>query len=131
MIKKLGCLKEQFILDISAKDISRLKTLKQFDQLITGPLHGFSSAEDYYDQASALPFLKTIITPTLIIHADDDPFMTRQVQPQAQDLSAAVDYELSAKGGHVGFIHGGHPMKPKFWLNHRAPEFIHAIWSKT
>lgn len=129
MLKKLAKLKDGFMLNISANDITQLKTLKQFDELITAPIHGFSSAEDYYQQSSALPFLKKITTPTLVIHAQDDPFMTEEVLPTPQDLSPAVHFELSARGGHVGFIHGKHPLKPQFWLEQRAPEFIHSIIS--
>lgn len=130
MLKKINKLKGRFALDISARDISRLKTIKAFDQLITSPLHGFSNAEDYYQRASALPFLTRISTPTLIIHAADDPFMTRQVLPRAQELSPAVHFELSETGGHVGFVQGRHPLKPQFWLEQRVPEFIQQIWSR-
>lgn len=130
MTHKINTMKGQFALNITTKDIARLKTLKDFDELITGPLHGFADAEDYYQQSSALGFLKDITTPTLIIHAADDPFMTHQVIPHARDLSPSVHYELSKRGGHVGFIHGKHPLKPLFWLEQRAPEFIHSIWSK-
>ncbi|MFT5162836.1 MAG: putative alpha/beta-fold hydrolase [Alteromonadaceae bacterium] len=128
MTAKLKHLKGQFELNITASDIAGLKTLKDFDEMITGPLHGFSSAEDYYQKASGLPFLKAITTPTLIIHAADDPFMSHHVVPDAKDLSPAISYELSKHGGHVGFIYGKHPLRPQFWLEQRAPEFINTIW---
>lgn len=128
MLKKLDYLKEKFPLKLNAADITKIKTLREFDERITGPLHGFENAEDYYTRASALPYLKHITTPTLIIHAADDPFMTHQVKPKPEELSSAIRYELSGKGGHVGFLHGRHPMKPQFWLEQRAPEYIRSIW---
>lgn len=130
MLKKLQYLKEKFPLQISEEEVSSIRTLREFDERITGPLHGFESAEDYYTQCSGLQFLKHITTPTLIIHAADDPFMTHQVKPKPEELSPAIRYELSRKGGHVGFVHGKHPMRPQFWLEQRAPEYIQSIWQQ-
>ncbi len=130
LIKKLGFLKEKFPIGITPHTVKKIKTLKEFDDLVTGPLHGFDSAEDYYAKCSGIQFLKGVTTPTLIIHAADDPFMTHQVHPVPEDLSPAIRYELSSGGGHVGFIHGKHPLKPKFWLEQRAPAFIESVLSK-
>jgi predicted alpha/beta-fold hydrolase len=124
MLKKLAHLKEAFILDVTAQQIKKVKTLREFDDLITGPLHGFVDANDYYEQCSGIQFLPNITTSTLIIHAADDPFMTHQVHPKAEELSSAIRYELSDGGGHVGFLHGKHPLKPQFWLEQRVPQFI-------
>lgn len=124
IIEKLNYLKGKFPIDISIKEIRAIKTLREFDNKITGPLHGFNDADDYYTRCSGLPFLKNISTNTLIIHAADDPFMTDQVHPQPGDLSSNVRFELSSGGGHVGFLSGKNPLKPQFWLEHRAPEYI-------
>lgn len=131
LCKKLDYLQGKFPLNITKNDIKKIRTLREFDDIITGPLHGFQSADDYYTRCSGLQFLKGITTPTLIIHAADDPFMTHQVHPQPEDLSESILYELSSGGGHVGFLHGNHPMKPKFWLEHRAPEYIQSIWANS
>lgn len=126
MIEKLNYLKGHFPIKITAKEVKAIKTLREFDNKITGPLHGFTDADDYYTRCSGLPFLKNIATNTLIIHAADDPFMTHQVHPQASDLSPKVSFELSSGGGHVGFLSGNNPLKPHFWLEQRAPEYIKA-----
>ena len=86
-------------------------------------MHGFKDAEDYYTRSSSKGFLKHIQTPTLILHAADDPFMTPEVVPKAEDLSLSVCLELSEQGGHVGFIHGT-PTKPQYWLEERIPEYL-------
>lgn len=130
MIEKLSYLKGKFPISINAKQIKAIKTLREFDNKITGPLHGFSDADDYYARCSGLPFLRNISTNTLIIHAADDPFMTHQVHPQASDLSSSVRFELSSGGGHVGFLSGKNPLKPHFWLENRAPEFIKSQFAK-
>jgi predicted alpha/beta-fold hydrolase len=99
-----------------------------FDHEITAPLHGFASGADYYRQSSSKQFLSKIKTPTLIIHAKDDPFMTAAVIPNDSELSAAVTLELSDTGGHVGFITGAIPGRPVYWLDERVPDFLAGAW---
>ncbi|MDH3546749.1 MAG: hydrolase [Gammaproteobacteria bacterium] len=91
-------------------------TFAEFDDAVTAPLHGFASMNDYYDRCSSGRFLKDIQKPTLIINSIDDPFMTPGVLRQIDTLSTSVSFELSDAGGHVGFISGGTPWRPKFYL---------------
>ena len=77
----------------------------------------------YYRSCSSRQFLKHIQTPTLVIQARDDPFMTSAVLPEELEISDLVTVELSAHGGHVGFIGGG-PVKPHHWLEPRILDFI-------
>lgn len=95
-----------------------------FDERITAPLNGFSDVHAYYRQSSSRQFLSRIHTPTLIIQAQDDPFMSPDALPKAQELSASIRFELSQKGGHVGFITGDIPGKPIYWLDQRIPEYL-------
>lgn len=95
-----------------------------FDHEITAPLHGFNSGNDYYQRSSSRQFLSKINTPTLIIHAKDDPFMTTAVIPNDSELSASVTLELSEAGGHVGFITGSVLGRPIYWLDNRIPDFL-------
>jgi uncharacterized protein len=113
-----------FPLPITPHQIKRISSIEQFDEHFTAPLHGFLNAQDYYQRASGKAFLQHIDIPTLIIHAQDDPFLSEEVIPAADELSAKVHYELTAGGGHVGFVSGS-VFKPRFWLNQRIPEFIH------
>jgi predicted alpha/beta-fold hydrolase len=78
-----------------------------FDGHLTAPLHGFDSAEDYYTRCSSRQFLRAIARPTLVVQAVDDPFMPPSVLPGAEELSAQVTLERSARGGHVGFLGPG------------------------
>ena len=111
-------------ISITLKQVSTLKTFYQFDHQVTAPLHGFEGADDYYAQASGLGYLSKIKRPTLVIHAADDPFMTADVIPPASQLCADVTYELHQHGGHVGFIDGGTPFKPHFYLEQRIIHFL-------
>ena len=99
-------------------------TFAEFDDAVTAPLHGFTGKQDYYDRCSSVHFLHSIDRPTLIINALDDPFMTRKVVPTADKLSVDVTLEVAEHGGHVGFISGGSPWRPRFYLPQRILEFL-------
>ncbi len=109
-------------IDLSA--LASWRTFYTFDENVTAPLHGFSGAEDYYRCASSRPFLKHIRRPTLIVHALDDPFMPKEVLPEASELSPSVLLELSEHGGHVGFVEAGRLGRARYWLDDRIPDFL-------
>lgn len=109
--------------DIEAAHVAELGNFWQFDNRYTAPSHGYADAADYYRQASGLQYLQHIQTPTLVVHAADDPFMDQRVIPAPSQLTAAIHYQLLACGGHVGFIHG--PLwRPRFWLEQALPEWL-------
>lgn len=108
---------------VGAVDDREITSIKSYDDRITAPLHGFADAEDYYAKSSSRPYLARIAVPTLIVHAEDDPFMTPDVIPDESELSPSVTLEVSRRGGHVGFIMGP-PWRPRYWLEHRIPEFL-------
>jgi predicted alpha/beta-fold hydrolase len=101
-----------------------INTIRDFDDLVTAPLHGFRGAADYYARCSSRQFTTGIKTPTLMIHAIDDPFMTPGVIPGEGELPSAVSLELSRQGGHVGFIQGQIPLLAEYWLDRRVREFL-------
>lgn len=91
-------------------DRARLaRTLRDFDDAVTAPLHGFLGADDYYARSSAGPLLGAIRTPTLLLHAANDPFLPSTALPRRETLPAAVMLEVHPHGGHVGFVHGALP----------------------
>ena len=113
-------------LGIDAEQIKQLRRLRDFDDLITAPLHGFSDAQDYYQRCSGLAKLPQISVPTLLLQAKDDPFMTDKVIPTFP-LPAHVEYRLLAHGGHVGFVSGS-LFKPQYWLEEYLPKhFQHLV----
>jgi predicted alpha/beta-fold hydrolase len=121
-LQKLDMVNTQ--LSLSKSDLFALKTLTAFDDRITAPLHGFKNADFYYRESSSRKYLKRIATPTLIIHALDDPFMVPEAVPNAHELSPDIRFELSEHGGHVGFISGKNPIHPVYWLEQRIPNFL-------
>jgi len=100
------------------------RTFAEFDDAVTAPLHGFSGMDEYYDRSSSVNFLATIDKPTLVINALDDPFMTPGVIPHRDRLSPMVSLEISEAGGHVGFIEGGTPWRPRYYLPGRVLDFL-------
>ena len=107
----------QELLGIDEQRVQEIKTVREFDERYTAKIHGFSSSEDYYARCSARQFLKDIRTPTLIIHALDDPFMTPEILPNSDEVSKFVTLEVSPCGGHVGFVGGLFGVE--YWLEER------------
>ncbi len=107
--------------------LSRVKNFQEFDDLVTAPLHNFHDANDYYARSSSRQFLPEIKVKTLIIHAEDDPFMPKSVIPTEKELSASTILEISKEGGHVGFISGNKFGRANYWLERRIPEFLATV----
>jgi len=105
-------------------DLSKIQSFWQYDDQVVAKLHGFDSAEDYYQRSSSRYFLNSITIPTLLIQAVDDPFMTEEVIPHEKELSAKVTMEITQGGGHVGFVSGITPFQPSYWLEWRIPRFL-------
>lgn len=114
--------------DLAPADrISRLRTLEDFDNLITGPLHGFLDAQDYYRKSSSLPWLEHIRIDTLLLSAVDDPMLPPEVLDEVRDVArrnSKLHLEFVKKGGHAGFITGSWPWRPFYYAEYRVGEFF-------
>lgn len=101
--------------DISG--LSSVKTLREFDDRYTSRAHGFDGADDYYYRASAIRVIDRIRIPTLIIHAEDDPFIPfTPMRDPALINNPYILLVATKKGGHVAFISA----KPRS-SNHSLP----------
>ena len=123
LIKKFAKHDMSKLITIKKEEVKNLKTFWEFDDAYTAPIHGFDSAEDYYEKCSSKQYLKYIQTPTLIIHSKDDPFMSKEVIPSKEELSSTTTLELYDNGGHVGFIAGSF-LKPIYWLEKRVVSYL-------
>jgi predicted alpha/beta-fold hydrolase len=100
------------------------RTIWEFDERVTAPLHGFANAEEYYARSSSVRFLDGVRVPTLMLHAEDDPFLPPASVPREHaDRNAALQLVLHASGGHVGFLEGT-PWRPRFWADEEAARFL-------
>lgn len=111
------------LLDLEAVYASR--SLSQFDDVATAPLHGFRDAEDYYRQCSSSQFLDRIRVPTLLIHARNDPFLpSRAIPVKPMHRNPFIVPLILEGGGHVGFVSGAVPGRPGFWAEDRLADFF-------
>jgi uncharacterized protein len=85
------------------------RDLRDFDDVFTGPLHGFKGVADYWTRGSALPHLPRLRIPSLVINPRNDPFVPAASLPTAAQVSASVTLWQPAHGGHVGFAAGATP----------------------
>lgn len=109
--------------DLSATKLNEIKSLKEFDDIYTGPIHGFKDAMDYYTQCSGLHFIEFIDRPTLIMSAKNDPFLSPDCFPSEKFKGHPhVEFDFPAHGGHVGFALFRE--KGLYWSEMRALAFI-------
>jgi predicted alpha/beta-fold hydrolase len=85
------------------------RTLYEFDNAFTAPLHGFRDTDDYWARASAKPHLARIRVPALALNARNDPFVPVDSLPQTGHVGDHVTVWQPAHGGHVGFPAGAFP----------------------
>jgi predicted alpha/beta-fold hydrolase len=112
---------------IESETLDRVDTLYAFDDHLTAPLHGFSSADHYYTESSAIRYLDGISIKTLLLNAKDDPFLPSQVLEEVQAIAGGNDHlvtEFPAVGGHAGFVGGRNPFHPLYYLERRVGEFL-------
>lgn len=105
----------------------KIRSISDFDELVTAPLYGFRNADHYYKTCSSGPMLKSIKVPTLILHAKDDPFMPEEIIPKRSEISNTVMVEVAENGGHVGFVYKNKLNLPSYWIDNRAPQFFNEI----
>jgi len=102
-----------------AQRVARARTLYEFDDLVTAPLHGFRGVHDYWTRASCAPWLERIRVPTLLLNALNDPFLPGAALRAASRRAASdVVLEFPATGGHAGF-----PAR-RAWLAQRIDAFF-------
>jgi predicted alpha/beta-fold hydrolase len=103
--------------------VRRARTLREFDDVVTAPLHGFRDTDDYWTRASGKPWLARIAVRTLLLNARNDPFLPAAVLPATDEVSPAVTLEYPRDGGHVGFV-SGPPPGNLHWLPRRIIRFF-------
>jgi predicted alpha/beta-fold hydrolase len=129
---------KHFLQSLKAKSLAKLKrfpglydativryarTLREFDNVVTAPLHGYRDTDDYWTRASSKPDLRHIEVPTLIVHARNDPFLPGRYLPASGQVSARVTLDMPKSGGHTGFASGPFPGHLD-WLPERLLDFF-------
>jgi predicted alpha/beta-fold hydrolase len=109
--------------DLKIENLAKIKTLMEFDDHFTGPVHGFRDALDYYTTCSAIHFIQNIKVPTLVVNALNDPFLSPDCYPGERFKDHPfVKFEFPGHGGHVGFALFN--QNGLYWSEIRALAFI-------
>ncbi len=117
-------------LPIDRSRLAASRTFWEFDDVFTGPVHGFAGAEEYYRRSSSIHYLSGVQVPTLLYSAVDDPFLPPVVLDRVRQLAKGnpqLTIEFTPQGGHVGWV-AGPPWSPSYhmesrvlhWLENRA-----------
>ncbi len=107
--------------------VQTARTLWEFDDHFTAPLHGFADAADYYARASSAPVVHRVQHPLLLLSAVNDPFLPADVLEQVSHSvrdNVYVTTEFPQKGGHVGFVSGVTPWRAEYYGERRAVEYL-------
>lgn len=104
--------------------VKRCRSLYDFDDIYTAPVHGFKSAMDYWQKCSAKQYLPNVRVPLLLLNAKNDPFLPAWVLPTAAEMSSSVIGEFPEEGGHVGFPEGGRFSGDLWYLPRRVMRFF-------
>jgi predicted alpha/beta-fold hydrolase len=108
---------------IDAGGYDSIRTLREFDNRYTAPMHGFKDADDYYEKSSSLRFIPSISIPTLLINSSDDPFLSASCFPvEAAKNNPNFFLEVTKHGGHVGFMTFN--QDGEYWSETRAASFL-------
>jgi predicted alpha/beta-fold hydrolase len=112
---------------LDAERIRRVRSMGDFDDVVTSPLHGFTGTVDYWTRASSKPWLPSIAVPTLVLNALNDPFVPGASLPRPDEVAPDVVLEQPADGGHSGFLTGPAPGRLD-WLPRRLLTFFDAVY---
>jgi predicted alpha/beta-fold hydrolase len=107
--------------------LNEARTLMEFDDAVTAPVHGFKDASDYYSRSSSIHFLSSIRRPTLLLSARDDPFLPLEVLDDVSIVARdnpCITPEFHERGGHVGFVSGRLPWRAHFYAEARLLSFL-------
>ena len=110
--------------DLRLDTLAEVKTLTDFDDAFTAPLHGFRSAVDYYRRCSSKQFLPNIEVPTQVVSARNDPFLGPNCFIDDDRLARTpVEFVAPEAGGHCGFMPRGHRAGENYWSEQLAVDF--------
>ncbi|WKN43125.1 YheT family hydrolase [Tunicatimonas pelagia] len=113
---------------ISSEFFPQIRSLEDFDNYYTAPLHGFRNAADYYHQCSSIRFLQSIRVPTLVVSAKNDPFLAPECYlTKESETTDYLHFQAPESGGHCGFMPRSYSSGQNFWSENRAVEFVNDV----
>jgi predicted alpha/beta-fold hydrolase len=115
--------------ELGEPDLSRVRSVLEFDEHYTAPRHGFDGADDYHRRSSAAPLLPRIDVSGLVVHAADDPFIPAEAFRRAV-VPSHLSLELWGSGGHLGFVSRTPCGPDRRWLDARLTNWLAAHWAE-
>lgn len=113
--------------DFPRLELPRNLNLYAFDQIVTAPLGGFASAEEYYQKCSAQQFLGNIRVPAVLLAAENDPFVPHEIFAELPD-NPWLQLHLTRSGGHLGFISAKRtPFGDHRWMDYALWHYANAL----
>ncbi|UCF37187.1 MAG: alpha/beta fold hydrolase [Acidobacteriota bacterium] len=107
--------------------LARVRTIREFDEVVTVPLGGFSTVDEYYRKASSAPLLDRIAVPTLIIHSQDDPLLPSRPLVEKASGNPNLCLHLTPRGGHVAFVERRGIDRDRSWAENRVIDFFETL----
>lgn len=106
----------------------RVRSIRAFDERFTAPHNGYAGAEDYYDRAASIRVTGRIRVPTLILSAEDDPFIPAgPLRDPRVAGNPAITVVAERHGGHCGFVEASRDGYDGYWAEARVVEFAAAL----
>ena len=112
-----------------AEALERARSIYEFDDAVTAPVHGFADAHDYYTRSSSIHWIHGVARPALLLSSVDDPFLPSDVLDEVRSRAREntnLTLEFTRRGGHVGFVGGRVPFRPSYYAEWRVCEFLAA-----
>lgn len=105
--------------------LQRIRTIWEFDDAFTARDDGYYDAAEYYNLSGARHVLGNIRLPTLIITAQDDPFIPYHIFEESSiRTNACIELVAPRYGGHCGFLQKPQPHEDMYWAENRIIEFV-------
>jgi uncharacterized protein len=107
------------------KRLNAVRTVREFDDVYTARYFGFRNAEDYYHRASSLRIIDRIRVPTLVVTAEDDPFVPVEPfrDPKIAD-NPNIELHICQHGGHCGFVGPKSGKDDGYWAENQIVDFV-------
>jgi predicted alpha/beta-fold hydrolase len=98
-------------------------SFQEFDGCYTAPIHGFGTADNYWEVNSSKHFIDDIRVPTLLVNAKDDSFLGDSCYPYSTAKNHDYFHLMTPRyGGHVGFIEFNE--EGLYWSEKQALQFV-------
>ncbi len=111
---------------VDREKLLSVRTFRDFDNLVTGPIHGFKDAHDYYTQSSSMRFIERIRVDTLLMNAWDDPFLPPEALERIREIATKSEHlhlEFTRRGGHAGWVEG-QPWSQRYYMERRTLRWL-------